>query len=76
MTITDEMVIEAMFDLQPFLVDIGTLAPAWFILFTNRVIQKQIMDYFRYLGYWNIGAEVAPQCGNSKTISVVTVLHK
>ena len=46
-TATDFNFIMAMFEIQFYVVDITTLAPAWFIFFTHQGLRKQIALFLR-----------------------------
>uniref|UniRef100_A0A914XTU8 Serpentine receptor class gamma n=1 Tax=Panagrolaimus superbus TaxID=310955 RepID=A0A914XTU8_9BILA len=45
-TVTDDETMVAMFNIQYFIADFSTLAPAWFILATNKSLRHQIALYF------------------------------
>uniref|UniRef100_A0A914QRS0 Serpentine receptor class gamma n=1 Tax=Panagrolaimus davidi TaxID=227884 RepID=A0A914QRS0_9BILA len=44
--VTDDAVLDAMFNIQYYIADFSTLAPAWFILATNKTLRHQIAFYF------------------------------
>uniref|UniRef100_A0A914YQZ1 7TM GPCR serpentine receptor class x (Srx) domain-containing protein n=1 Tax=Panagrolaimus superbus TaxID=310955 RepID=A0A914YQZ1_9BILA len=48
---TDYNFILSMFDVQMYLIDITTLAPAWFILFTHKILRRQIGIFFGLVKY-------------------------
>uniref|UniRef100_A0AC35FLQ5 Serpentine receptor class gamma n=1 Tax=Panagrolaimus sp. PS1159 TaxID=55785 RepID=A0AC35FLQ5_9BILA len=45
-TVTDMEIMTAMQNVQYYIADFSTLAPAWFILATNKTLRHQIAFYF------------------------------